>query len=145
MRNWRAVHGQSIPKTLCEIWQPNTINPATLPINLYAVDPPDVQPLDFTKLGDQHSVQHMPQKEVTEFLYTSNQLVCVKDDKSGCWNHLGTSLPTGEGYSWHERKRWPIFCSRSEDPEKCMYIEEGSIICILTSYKHNQGVLELKE
>ena len=26
-----------------------------------------------------------------------------------------------------------------------MYIEEGSIICILTSYKHNQGVLELKE
>ena len=31
------------------------------------------------------------------------------------------------------------------DPEKYMYIEEGSIICILTSYKHNQGVLELKE
>ena len=59
-------------------------NLATLPINLYAVDPPGVQPLDFTKLGDQHSVQHMPQKEVTEFLYTSNQLVCVKDDKSGC-------------------------------------------------------------
>ena len=58
-------------------------NPATLPINLYAVDPPDVQPLDFTKLGDHHSVQHMPQKEVTECLYTSNQLVCVEEDKGG--------------------------------------------------------------
>ena len=31
----------------------------------------------------------------------------------------------------------------SEDPEN--YIEEDSIICILTSYKHNQDVLELKE
>ena len=73
-------------------------NPTTLSINLYAVDPPDVQPLDFTKLGDQHSVQHMPQKEVIEFLYTSNpELVCVKEDKGGRWNHLGTSLPTGEG------------------------------------------------
>ena len=48
-------------------------NPGTLPINLYAVGPPDVQPLDLTKLGDHHSVQQMPQKEVTEFLYTSNQ------------------------------------------------------------------------
>ena len=44
-------------------------NPGTLPINLYAVGPPDVQPLDLTKLGDHHSVQHMPQ---------SNQVVCVK-------------------------------------------------------------------
>ena len=30
-----------------------------------------------------------------------------------------------------------------EDPEKL--IEEKSVICILTSYKHNQDVLELKE
>ena len=44
---------------------------------------PGVQPLDLTKLGDYHSVQHMPQKEVTKFLYTSNQIVCVKDDKGG--------------------------------------------------------------
>ena len=58
-------------------------NPGTLPINLYEVGPPDVQPLDLTKLGDHHSVQQMPQKEVTEFLYTSNQIVCVKHDK-GC-------------------------------------------------------------
>ena len=31
----------------------------------------------------------------------------------------------------------------SEDSEK--YIEVESIICILTSYKHNQDVLELEE
>ena len=31
----------------------------------------------------------------------------------------------------------------SEDSEK--YIEVDSIICILTSYKHNQDVLELEE
>ena len=69
MTNWRAVHRQSVPKTLWEIWTTKH-NPVTLPINLYAVGPPDVQPLDLTKLGDHHSVQHMPQKEVTEFLYT---------------------------------------------------------------------------
>lgn len=63
-------------------------NPGTLPINLYAVGPPDVQPLDLTKLGDYHSVQHMSQKEVIEFLYTSNQVVCVKDDKVGSENIL---------------------------------------------------------
>ena len=47
-----------------------------------AMGTPVVQPRDLTKLGDYHSVQHMPQKEVTE-LYTSNQIVCVKDDKGG--------------------------------------------------------------
>ena len=31
----------------------------------------------------------------------------------------------------------------SEDPTK--YIEEESIICIITSYKNNEDVLELKE
>ena len=57
-------------------------NPGTLPINLYAVGPPDVQPLDLTKLGDHHLVQHMPQ---------SNQVVCVKsakEDKGGSENTL---------------------------------------------------------
>ena len=96
----RSEHSQNTVRNMT-----SKHNPPTLPINLYAVDPPDVQPLDFTKLGDQRSVQHMPQKEVTEFLYTSNQSVCVKDDEGGCWNHLSTSLPTGEGYSWHEKKQ----------------------------------------
>ena len=58
-------------------------NPVTLPINMCAMGTPDVQPLDLTKLGDHQSVKHMPQKEVTEFLYASNQIVCVKDDKGG--------------------------------------------------------------
>ena len=68
MRNWRAVYGQRVPKKLCEISMTTTkkTNPVTLPINLYAVGPPDVQPLDLTKLGDYNSVQHIPQKEVTE-------------------------------------------------------------------------------
>ena len=67
MRNWRAVHGQSVPqKTVRNMTTKD--NPGTPPINLYAVGPPDVQPLDSTKLGDHHSVQQMPQKEVTEFL-----------------------------------------------------------------------------
>ena len=63
-------------------------NPGTLPINLYAVGLLDLQPLDLTKSGDHHSVQHMPQKEVTEFLYMSNQVVCVQDDKGGSENPL---------------------------------------------------------
>ena len=58
-------------------------NLGTLPINLYAMGPSDGQPLDLTKLGDQHSLQQMPQKEVTEFLCTFNQIVCVKHDKGG--------------------------------------------------------------
>ena len=54
--------------------------PKTLPINLYAVGSLDVQTLHLTKLGDHHSIQHMPQKE---FSYFSNQIVCVKDGKGG--------------------------------------------------------------
>ena len=58
-------------------------NPVTLPINMCAMGTQGVQPLDLTKLGDYHSVQHMPQKGVTAFLNTSNQIVCVKNDKGG--------------------------------------------------------------
>jgi len=89
MRNWRAVHvhGQSVPqKTVRNMTAKD--NPGTLPINLYAVGPPDVQPLDLTKLGDHHSVQQMPQKEMTEVLFTSNQIVCVNHDKGGPKNTL---------------------------------------------------------
>lgn len=92
MRNWRAVHGQSVPqKTVRNITTKD--NPGTLPINLYVVGPPDMEPLDLTKLGDHHSVRHMPQKEETEFLYSSNQIICVKHDEGGSEN---TSLPIGE-------------------------------------------------
>ena len=76
MRNWRAVHGQSVPKKLRN--RTNRQNPVTIPINLYAVAPPDDQPLDLTKLGDHHWVQHITQKEVTEISYTSSQIVRVK-------------------------------------------------------------------
>ena len=82
MRNWRAVHahGQSVSqKTVHNMTAKD--NPGTLPINLYAVGPPDVRPLDLTKLGGHHSVQQMPQKEMTEVLRTSNQIVCINHDK----------------------------------------------------------------
>ena len=52
-KTWRAVHGQSIPPH----FPPNKVrnmttkdNTGTLPINLYAVGPLDVQPLDLIKL-----------------------------------------------------------------------------------------------
>ena len=42
-------------------------NPRTLPINLYTVGPPKVQPLDLTKLGDV-PLKHSPQKDSTRAL-----------------------------------------------------------------------------
>ena len=46
MRNWRAVQGQSVPNIVRNITTKH--NPATLPINLYAAGPLDIQPLDLT-------------------------------------------------------------------------------------------------
>ena len=66
MRNWRAIHGQSVPQKTVQKMSAKD-NPGTLPINLYAVGPPKVHPLDLTKLGD-HPLQHFPQKEATELL-----------------------------------------------------------------------------
>ena len=122
--------------------------PGTLPINLYAVGPPDVQPLDLTKLGDHHSVQHMPQKEVKEFLYTSNQVVCVHDDKGGPENPLVLACLQENAKVGIKKVMAKIFVQDPfnpicflEDSEK--YLEVESIICILTSYKHNQDVLDV--
>ena len=112
MRNWRAVHGQSVPqKTVRNMTTKD--NPGTLPINLYAVGPPDVQPLDLTKLGDHHSVQQMPQKEVTEFLYTSNQIVCVKHDKGCPENTLVLACLQENVKVGIKKVMAKIFCSRS--------------------------------
>ena len=79
---------------------------------MYAVGPLEVQSLDLTKLGDHHSVQHIPPKEVTVS-------VSVKDDKAG------TSLPTGECKSRHRKVIAKIFVRDpfnpicfSEDAEK---------------------------
>ena len=67
-----------------------------------------LQPLDLTKLGDYHSVQHMPQKEVTELLYTANQIVCVKDDKGGSEITL-VLVCLQENAKVGIKKRWPKF------------------------------------
>ena len=137
------------PKKLCEISMTTNHNPTTLPINLHAVGPPDVKPLDLSKLGDHHSVQHMPQKEVKEFMYTSNQIVWVKDGKGDSERHLGTSLPTEvlQKNAWYIKVMAKMFVRVqlnpmfSEDPEK--YNKEESLICFWTSYKQNQDILEL--
>ena len=112
--------------------------------------PPDVQPLDLTKLGDRHLVQHMPQNEVGEFLYSSNQIVCVKHGKGGSENTLVLACLQENVKVGIKKVMVKIFVQDpfnpicfSEDSEK--YIEVDSIICILTSYKHNQDVLELEE
>ena len=92
----------------------------------------------------------MPQKEVTEFLYTSNQVVCVQDDKGGSENPLVLACLQENAKVGIKKVMAKIFVQDPfnpicflEDSEK--YIEVESIIGILTSYKHNQDVLELKE
>ena len=50
-------------------------NPRTLPINLYTVGPPKVQPLDLTKLGDV-PLKHSPQKDSTRALMFTSR-VCI--------------------------------------------------------------------
>ena len=40
---------------------------------------------DLTRLGDP-PLHHFPQKEATELLYESNQMVCVKGDKGDSEN-----------------------------------------------------------
>ena len=83
----------------------------------------------------------MPQKEVTEFLYASNQIVCVKDDKGGSEITLVLACLQENAKVGLIKVMAQIFVRDpfnpicfSEDPEK--YIEEESIICILTSNKH---------
>lgn len=95
-------------------------------------------------------MQQMPQKEVTEFLYTSNQIVCVKHDKGCPENTLVLACLQENVKVGIKKVMAKIFVQDpfnpicfSENSEK--YIEVDSIICILTTYKHNQDVLELKE
>ena len=121
-------------------------NPGTLPRNLYAMGPPKVQPQDLTRLGD-HPLHHFPQMEATELLYESNQIVCVKGDKGGSEN---SSVPAclQENVEVNRKKVMvKIFVQDPfnpawflEDFEK--YVEVKRIMCILTSYKDHQDVLE---
>ena len=84
MRNWRATHGQSVPRKTIQNMSTKD-NPGTLPRNLYAMGPPKVQPQDLTRSGD-HPLHHFPHNETTELLYESNQIVCVKGDKGDSEN-----------------------------------------------------------
>lgn len=115
-------------------------NPGTLPRNLYAMGPPKVQPQDLTRLGD-HPLHHFPQKEATELLYESNQIVCVKDDKGDSENSL---VPACLQENVEARK---VFVQDPlnpawflEDFEK--YVEVKRIMCVSSPYKDHQDVLE---
>ena len=126
-------------------------NPGTLPINLYAVGPPNDQPLDLTKLGEPavQPLSPLPQ-ETTECLYKSNQIVCVQGDKADSDNSLVLACRQENAKVGMKKVKAKMFVQDPfnpiclfEDSEK--YVEVYSIMCILTSYKHHQHVLELKE
>ena len=108
--------------------------------------PPKVQPQDLTRLRD-HPLHHFPQKEDTELLYESNQIVCVKGDKGDSEN---SSVPAclQENVEVNRKKVMvKIFAQDPfnpawflEDFEK--YVKVKRIMCILTSYKDHPDVLE---
>ena len=67
------------PEKLCKIWVPKTIQELSQEICMQWAHQ------DLTRLGD-HPLHHFPQKEATELLYESNQMVCVKGDKGDSEN-----------------------------------------------------------
>lgn len=147
MRNWRTIHGQSVPPKKVRNMS-NKDKPETPPINLYAISPPNVQPLDLTKLGD-HSLQHL-EVEATDLLYRSNQIVFVKGDKGDSENSLALAY-LQENVKVNRRKVMAkVFVQDTFNPTWFLedfgkYVEVKRIMCILSSYRDNRDVLELKE
>ena len=91
----------------------------------------------------------MPQ-ETTECLYKSNQIVCVQGDKADSDNSLVLACLQENAKVGRKKVKAKMFVQDPfnpicflEDSEK--YVEVHSIMCILTSYKHHQDVLELTE
>ena len=58
-------------------------NPGTLPINLYAAEPPKMQPIDLTELAHPKSTEKRSnsEEEIQEFVFFAGQIVCIKSDK----------------------------------------------------------------
>ena len=78
MRNWRALHGQSVPqKTVRNMTTKD--NPGTLPINLYAVEAPTINTFDLSSLSSlsQEPLDTMLPTGRLEILYESGQVVCA--------------------------------------------------------------------
>ena len=95
-------------------------------------------------------MQPLPQKETTECLYKANQIVCVKGNKGDSENSLVLACLQENAKVGMSKMKTKTFIQDPfnpicflEDSEK--YVKMNSIMCILTSYKHHQDVLELKE
>ena len=74
------MYGQSVLQKIVQNMTTKD-NPGTLPINLYAINSPTVQPLDFIVLSEAAAVS-LPHRETTETLYKQSQIVYVKADSS---------------------------------------------------------------
>lgn len=74
MRNWRAEHGQSVPQKTVRSMSTRD-NPGTLPINLYACEPPRVKPVDLTQLMNEDALS--PAGMTDDVIYSRGQVVCI--------------------------------------------------------------------
>lgn len=103
-----------------------------------------VQSLDMSKL-EEHPLHQLPQKEATELLYESNQIVCVKGDNvKGVSENSFVLACLQENVEVNRKKvTAEVFGQDPFNPTKCLggsgkYVEVESIMCILISYKDHQ-------
>ena len=145
MRNWRAMHGQSVPqKTVRNMTTKD--NPGTLPINLYAADAPTVQPLDFAVLSEAAAVP-VPQRETTETLYKQSQIVCLKADSSDTPQLLTMACLQENVSDGMKRVKAIVFMQDPFNPVLCTevaerYVNVSNIVCALTCYNYREDTLE---
>ena len=145
MRNWRAMHGQSVPqKTVRNMTTKD--NPGTLPINLYAVDSPPVEPLDFSALSQAPAVP-TPQRDRPVTLYEQGQIVCVRGHSCALFVIASLQEDTLVGA---KRVRAKVYNQDpfnaiifTEDTEK--YVQVNNIMCVISNYKSSNDILELEE
>ena len=146
MRNWRAMHGQSVPqKTVRNMTTKD--NPGTLPINLYAADAPTVQPLDFAVLSEAAPVTE-PQREET--LYKQSQIVCLKADSSDTPQLLTMACLQENVSDGMKRVKAIVFMQDPFNPVLFTevaerYVNVSNIVCALTCYNYREDTLELEE
>ena len=146
MRNWRAMHGQSVPqKTVRNMTTKD--NPGTLPINLYAADAPTVQPLDFAVLSEAAPVT-VPQREET--LYKQSQIVCLKADSSDTPQLLTMACLQENVSDGMKRVKAIVFMQDPFNPVLFTevaerYVNVSNIVCALTCYNYREDTLELEE
>lgn len=148
MRNWRAMYGQSVPlKNVRNMTTKD--NPRTLPINLYAADSPNVQPLDFTVLSESAAVPVL-HRQTTETIYTLSQIVCVKADSSDtCQLFIMACLQENVSVVM-KRVKAKVFIQDPFNPvlfteHAVRYVDVGDILCALTCYNYREDILELEE